>query len=235
MAIRCITFDLDDTLWDCASVIARAEEEFYEWLQRRYPRVAGRYAPDALMEHRRGYYARFPELRHDLTRLRKQWLAALGHEAGYGEALVEEGFGIFWRRRNEVRMYEEARGALAALRGRFRVGAITNGNADVHHIGVGHYFDFVVTAAGAGAAKPHPDIFIAALDEAGVAAREAVHVGDDPESDVRGAGAVGMRTVWVNPAAEPWPGGREPDAVVRTVAELGAVLDAWQEAASGTR
>lgn len=229
MAIKCITFDLDDTLWDCASVIARAEETFYAWLHRHYPRVARRYEPDSLLEHRQTYYARYPELHHDLTALRKQWLRHLARETGCGPDLVEAGFAVFWRHRNAVRMFDDAHAALETLGARYRIGAITNGNADVHHIGVGHYFDFVVTAAGAGAAKPHPDIFHAALDEAGVAAHEAAHVGDDPRSDVMGAAEVGMRTIWVNPNGRTWPGETGPDAVVRSVGEVLGVLDAWAE------
>jgi len=231
MPIRCITFDLDDTLWDGASVIARAEDEFYGWLAERFPRVVERHSPEALMKARRVFYRRHPGLAHDLTALRKRWLAYLGGEVQYPrkqvERLVEQGFEYFWTRRNAVEVYEEAHEVLDRLRAGYRVGAITNGNADVHRIGVGHLFDFVVTAAGAGAAKPHPDIFHAALDEAGVAAREAVHVGDDPERDVLGAAEVGMRTVWVNPGWAPWPGGRVPDAVVRSVAGLESVLERW--------
>jgi len=231
MSIKCITFDLDDTLWDANSVIAQAEREFYAWMGERFPRIGNRYALDALLEHRRDFYHRNPGLHHDLTGLRKQWLALLAADADYEtEALVEEGFRVFWDRRNEVTLFEDARETLEDLRGRYRVGAITNGNADVHRIGVAHYFDFIITSAGAGAAKPHPDIFHAALDEAAVSAREAVHVGDDPERDVIGAARVGMRTVWVNPAWEPWPGGQTPDAVVRSVGELSSVIASWERA-----
>jgi putative hydrolase of the HAD superfamily len=109
------------------------------------------------------------------------------------------------------------------------VGAITNGNADVHYIGIGHYFDFVITAAGAGVAKPKAEIFHAALDAAGVQACHAVHVGDDPERDVQGANAVGMRSVWVNVKAAPWPGGRPPDAEIRTLDELQPLLERWHD------
>jgi len=228
MSIKCVTFDLDDTLWETTSVIARAEELFYAWLACRYPRLARRYRPEALLDHRRSYYQRYPELHHDLTALRKRWLAQLAREGGYGPDLVEQGFDHFWRHRNEVKMFDDARTMLVRLNGSYRVGAITNGNADVHHIGVAHYFDFVVSAADAGAAKPRPEIFEAALGRAGVRAPEAVHVGDDPDADVRGASAAGMRTVWVNTTGLPWPGGARPDAEVRSVGELPAVLEAWR-------
>lgn len=227
MSIRCITFDLDDTLWECMPVIDRAEQTFHAWLAEHYPRITARYDFEAMVAHRREWFAGFPELHHDLTTLRKRWLAFIARESGYDDALVEPGFMVFWHARNQVRLYDDVLTTLQILRPRYRLGAITNGNADVHHIGIGHYFDFVVTAAGVGVAKPHPEIFSAALDEAGTAAHETLHVGDDPVRDVKGAAGAGLRTLWVNPREQPAPPGCRPDGVVRTVGEVAA----WVEAA----
>jgi putative hydrolase of the HAD superfamily len=52
--------------------------------------------------------------------------------------------------------------------------------------------DAVVTSAEAGARKPAPEVFLAALSRLGVAPARAVHVGDD-EADEAGALAAGMR------------------------------------------
>ncbi|GAF77697.1 unnamed protein product, partial [marine sediment metagenome] len=43
--------------------------------------------------------------------------------------------------------------------------------------------------------KPHPEQFIQVLDDLGVNPEEAVHVGDLVETDIRGAKAVGMKTI----------------------------------------
>lgn len=222
--IRCITFDLDDTLWECKPVIARAERRLHQWLDRHYPRITRRRGLEAMIDHRTAYMRRHPELHHDLTRLRKQWLGELASEAGYDHSLVEPGFRVFWEARNEVQPFQEALEALESLGGLYVIGAITNGNADVHHIGIGHHFDFVVRAEEAGAAKPHPQIFRKALEQAGCEAGQAVHVGDDPERDVLGAQAVGMRTVWVNPRGVAWTGEGGPDATVRGLEELEGVI-----------
>ena len=226
MPVKCITLDLDDTLWDCAPVIVAAEERFYEWLETYYPDVSARHDRGSLVEHRRDTYQRHPHKLHDFTYLRKQWLGRLGREAGHGEALVETGFDVFWRARNAVTLYDRVPEVLAELNANYRVGALTNGNADVHHIGIGHWFHFVVTAADAGSLKPAAGIFEHALSHAGVAPAQAVHVGDDPVNDVEGAAAVGMKTVWVNASGADWPAGKavRPDAEVRTVEELCDVL-----------
>jgi putative hydrolase of the HAD superfamily len=225
MPIRCITFDLDDTLWDGGPVLGAAERKFYDWLARRCPDIAETYGEEELRAHRHEFYERLPEMRHDFTYLRKQWLAHLGRAWGYGVSLVEPGFDVFWEARNAVALFEGVSATLEQLKSTYKVGAITNGNADVRHIGIGHLFDFVVTAAHAGALKPAPDIFHAALERAGAVAAETVHVGDDPVNDMRGAAAVGMRTVWVNPGRVPWPGGVRPDVEVCSVNELIGLLE----------
>ncbi|APZ43175.1 HAD family hydrolase [Acidihalobacter ferrooxydans] len=229
MTIRCITFDLDDTLWACQPVIAAAERRFYAWLIERYPALGVPFHDlDALIAHRIAYFRRNADLRHDMTRLRKRWLAELAAEHALDDALIEDGFRVFWLARNEVELYAEAADLLCTLGQRFTIGAITNGNADVRHIGVDHYFDFVLTSAEAGVSKPHPDIFAQALARAGVSANECVHVGDDAECDVRGAQALGLRAVWVNPAQSRWPLEEgAPDASIRHVSELPGVLREW--------
>ena len=223
--IRCITFDLDDTLWECGSVIRGAEIAFYDWIVEHYPRITEHYDRSGLVAHRQAYFSTLEGSRHNLTVMRKQWLAYLANETGYGEELVEDGFSVFWTHRNAVTLYDEVPAALASLRGRYLVGVITNGNADVHHIGVGHYFDFVITAAGAGVAKPDAAIFEAALAAANVRADQALHVGDDATTDILGAMEAGMHTVWVNPGAKPWPHGPTPSATISTLDELSGVLN----------
>ncbi len=227
MSVKCITFDLDDTLWDCGPALMRAEAVLYRWLAGNYPRVAARYSQAELTAHRKCYISHYPELQHDITLLRKQWLASIIAEGGYGQEFVEAGFKLFWLARNEVALFEGVLQVLKAFQGVYRMGAITNGNADVHHIGIGHYFDFVVTASEAGAAKPDAKIFQLALAKGQVRARETVHVGDDPQRDVIGAGAVGMRTVWVNPHQRAWETGKTPDAVIESLNQLNAVLEDW--------
>ncbi|SEP73044.1 putative hydrolase of the HAD superfamily [Ectothiorhodospira magna] len=225
MDIRCITFDLDDTLWDCAPVIQNAERVFHHWLGVHYPRIAERHSLEAMIRHRQAWFAERRHLHYDMTRLRKHWLRILAAQSGYGDELVEPAFRVFWEARNQVSLYDDVLETLDRLRGHFRIGAITNGNACVHHIGIGDRFDFVITSAAAGAAKPSARIFTAALDEAGVAASETLHVGDDAERDVRGAARVGMRAAWVNPHALVWEhGGSPPDLTLSSVSELPARL-----------
>ncbi len=93
--------------------------------------------------------------------------------------------------------------ALAALRGEgYRLGVLTNLRRDIgelcRRLGLAPYLDFCINAEEAGAEKPHAAMFLAALERASVDAGEAVHVGDQFESDILGARAVGMHGVLID-------------------------------------
>jgi putative hydrolase of the HAD superfamily len=61
--------------------------------------------------------------------------------------------------------------------------------------GLAELLDGAISSAAAGARKPDPAIFSAALELAGCGADEAVHVGDTREEDVEGAEAAGIRVL----------------------------------------
>jgi putative hydrolase of the HAD superfamily len=99
-----------------------------------------------------------------------------------------------------LRLFPDAVPAVdEARRAGYRVGAISNmaqrGDALARDLGLDGHVDFVVTSLEAGAEKPHAPIFLMALDRAGVSPAEAVHIGDQLDSDVMGAAAVGIRPV----------------------------------------
>lgn len=79
-----------------------------------------------------------------------------------------------------------------------------------------------------GVPKPDPRIFQAALNGLGVAAEEAVHVGDLKFTDVAGARGVGMRVIRFTGCADDPEEGPEADAVVSSHAELEGALDRLQ-------
>lgn len=214
MTIRCIAFDLDDTLWACHPVIKRAEKKHYRWLAEHYPKLTETYSFDAFMQSRNAFMANNPELVHDLTQLRKQWLRELAQALNYDDEMVESAFRIFWLARNEVTFYDGVLDVLQTLSKSYSLGVISNGNADINHIGVGHLFDFSVSAREAGVAKPHPDIFQLALQKAGIKEDEVVYVGDDPIRDIQGANQAGWHSIWYNPKALPWQGEGMPSQTI---------------------
>ena len=214
MTIRYIVFDLDDTLWACAPVIKRAEKKHYAWLVEHYPKLTAKYSFDELMQNRNAFMTNNPRLVYDLTQLRKSWLKSFADEFGYNDEMVEFAFHTFWLARNEVNFYDGVLDILDKLSKQFSLGVISNGNADINHIGVGHLFDFSVSAREAGVAKPHPRIFQLALQKAGIKEDEAVYVGDDPIRDIQGANQAGWHSIWYNPKSLQWQGEGKPSQII---------------------
>jgi len=120
--------------------------------------------------------------------------------------------------------YREARRAvpgaiplLAELRGRgITIGIVTNNAVEEQMTklticGLAPFIDVLAISEEVGAVKPDPRIFEEALRRAGVAASEALMVGDSWENDVQGALAAGIAPVWFNRRALPSPDNGVPE------------------------
>ena len=96
----------------------------------------------------------------------------------------------------------ETKEMLGALKGRYRLGLLSNfthAPAAVEVIrrhGLAPYFDAVVISGEIGYRKPHPLVFQVLVDQLGVAKEEIAFVGDDSEADVSGAQRAGLRPIW---------------------------------------
>lgn len=222
--IRCVTFDLDDTLWPCEPTITKAEQALYDWLGEYYPRVTEHYTFEETRQHRAKFGKRFPELAHNVTALRRESLAELADECNYTRTMADDGLVLFRRIRNDVKFFEDAFCTLDQLKNHFKIGAVTNGNADLYAIGASDKFDFVVTAEEAGAAKPNKKIFEYAQDKAQMSSHEIVYVGDAPNIDVMGAKNSGWRSIWFNPGQLQWPEDQRPDAEISKLSELVSIF-----------
>ncbi len=66
-------------------------------------------------------------------------------------------------------------------------------------VGLADYFDAVVVSALVGAAKPDARIFTEALARTRADPKTTLHVGDSPEADAKGAAALGIRPLLVDP------------------------------------
>jgi putative hydrolase of the HAD superfamily len=93
-------------------------------------------------------------------------------------------------------LYPEALGVLEALHTRYKLAILSNFDRRLYPVledlGVRPFFEAIVLSSEMGLDKPDPRIFAAALNALGVTPAEAVHVGDEPEQDWRGAEAAGV-------------------------------------------
>ena len=132
-----------------------------------------------------------------LAALRRRCAAILSAELGR-EVAVEEMMAAI-----RFRAFRDAAPTLAELRAlAVRLVCVSNWDYSLPdvlaRVGLADELDGVVTSAAVGARKPDPRLFEAALEVAGCAADEALHVGDTPTEDVEGAKAAGIRALLID-------------------------------------
>ncbi|QJR81218.1 HAD-IA family hydrolase [Alteromonas pelagimontana] len=198
-AIKAMTFDLDDTLYDNSPVIEAAEKALLAHITSRYPKTS------ALPKHewqkiQRGLISQTPELASDMGQLRLRTLrAALQHDITAEDVLdiaAQECFDCFYGARSNLQLEEHVHEVLAVLSQRIPLIGITNGNVDAQRIGIQPYFSTIYHASLERPMKPHPHMFDEAVAHINVPHAQILHVGDNLIKDVYGAISAGFQAAW---------------------------------------
>jgi len=195
--VAALTLDLDDTLWPVRPTLIAAEKVLADWLREHAPATAQGLPPAAMLALRAEVAAEHPHWGHDLSAIRLETIRRALRRHGEDPALAEQAFEVFFEARHAVTLYEDVLPGLARLASRYRLVAVSNGNAELHRVGLDRFFAGSVSARAHGAAKPVASIFHAACAAAGAPPAQVLHLGDDPVLDVDGALAAGLHAGWV--------------------------------------
>ncbi|MET3635361.1 HAD family hydrolase [Curtobacterium oceanosedimentum] len=207
--VRAVVFDLDGTLFDHAGAAARAVDDFLGELGVG-PSDALR---DAWAEAEERHFERWRRGEVDFAEQRRARLVEVLPLAGlrprhdpyeldalFGRYLVA--YRAAWRPfAGSAALLQEIRDSGRAI------AVLTNGTEEQQRdklvtTGLGDLVDVVCTSEGIGVAKPDRRAFERVADDLGVPTEACLMVGDDPERDVAGARAAGMRAVLVDPARD---------------------------------
>lgn len=232
---RAITFDLDNTLLDGT--------DFSNTLAQTCAAVAARcvgLTPEALLlANDRAWRAYWPTVEKDWTLgtlsgaevTEEAWRRTLTTCDYHDESLVRLAVEAHSHHsRLAYKPYDDACQLLRFLKNRMGLGLITNGAADTQQekldaIGMGAVFEASAISGELGIAKPDREIFRFALDQLGVAAEDAWHVGDSPATDINGARSAGVTAIWLNRSGtERQQTDPEPDLEIRSLAEIAPLL-----------
>jgi putative hydrolase of the HAD superfamily len=229
MRLKLLTLDLDDTIWDAKPVLLNAEKKVMAYLQEHCPQLLQQFDRQALIEKRIAVYKARPDLRHQISQLRIEAVRSALQDSGFSDDdashYSQEAFDVFIKARHDIELLPDAWEVLERLSQRFKLAALTNGNADVRKLEVGRFFSISATAEQLNASKPAPDHFEYAMREAGVKPDEVVHIGDHAEHDILGAQKLGIDTIWVNLKDEEWAHAHQPTLSITALADLPAAVD----------
>lgn len=223
--IKAISIDLDDTLWPIWPTIEKAEKALHDWLGQNAPMAAALFSsPAALREIRDHMAVSRPELKHDMSALRRESIRLALYRAGENPLLADAAFEVFFAERQRVTLFEDAGPALEFLAARFPLVSLSNGNANLELVGIAPMFRAAISAREFGVGKPDPRIFHAAAGAVEVQPEEVLHVGDDPTLDALGALNAGMQAAWLNRSDVMWPHEAEPHVILGNLSELCALF-----------
>lgn len=197
--IQAITFDLDDTLYENTSVIAKAERSLINFMLDQYPKTKN--LNEAFWRtQKKAHILANPSLKNDLSKLRRLTLESGFMKLGLiGEELriaTEDCFEHFYFQRSNITLNKNIHSLLKSLADKLPIVAITNGNVDLQHIGISEYFSNSFNASVDLPMKPHKAMFEAAQIYLNLPHENILHVGDNLQKDIYGALKAGFQTAW---------------------------------------
>ena len=185
---RAVIFDLDDTLYPLQRFIRSGFHAVAAELERRHG-IPSKRVFRVLTSAMRG-----------ATRGRELQICA--ERFRLSDAIVGDLVNIIRLHRPSIRLPRGTVNAIEQLRGRWRIGVLTNGLPDlqkrkVNALGLRFLVDEIVYAneVGDGRGKPAAEPFHEVSRALGVHPARAVFVGNDARCDVFGAACAGMKTI----------------------------------------
>ena len=231
---RAVVFDLDDTLYPERDFVLSGFRAVAAWVEREFGIPAHPTYTQLWTLFEGG-------VRGDTF---DRWLAGTPLSSSLAPRLVE----VYRSHTPVILPYPEVHAVLEELRGRYRLGLLSDGVAAVQQLkieslGLRASFDAIVLsdalAEGRKAWKPSPHPFLVLAAELGVAATAAVYVADNPEKDFLGARRAGFGTIWCRrPGTEyssltPRSAEHAADDVLASLDRLAEVLDSGRAMNAG--
>ncbi|TMD66961.1 MAG: HAD family hydrolase [Chloroflexi bacterium] len=219
--VRCLLFDLGDTLWFRKDLAVWQQLEYASNVQAatllrqavapislpdKSDTALGQRLRDATDEQIRIMIRQNPGLEpdcaHAVVQVLQQW-SIEGVTRDNGAAIFEA---LRVRIPKSRPLFDDVLSTLTTLQQRgFQLGIVTNRHwggqpfqEDLHTLGLLNFFDprHMAISADLGIRKPNPAIFLHALNALNIPPEEAVMVGDSLKADILGGKMLGIFTIW---------------------------------------
>ena len=197
---KVLSFDLDNTIYDCETVLRKAENWFASYLCERY-KLESKFQDYMFWgDIKRNCLKNRPELVNDVTLLREVGLIEAFKL--FGKTLTKQEaqdlVKVFIHERSKGDVSEKMKYFLKKLKKYYIVCSISNGKSDTSVLGIKDIFeeDFRPDIK-ENAAKPASDLFFKCASFYGVSPKDILHIGDDPFTDVTGSVKAGCQSAWV--------------------------------------
>ena len=206
MKYKYIFFDLDDTLWAFSINAKQTLTEVYEALN--FSLYFNSY---------KHFYSLYKEVNSKVWDLygkgaiTKEELISVRSSFPFeqvgvkDEQLIRKFSDTYYALMKEKELLEPyAKEILTYLHAQYKLAILSNGFKELQYLklerpGIAHFFDQVILSDHIGVMKPSPELFHYALKKMGATAENSIMVGDNIDTDIRGAHRVGMDQIYYNP------------------------------------
>lgn len=133
-------------------------------------------------------------------------------------------------RKNHPFVYEETFDVLKEVAKDYKIGLLTNGAPSLQNTKLGltpelaTYVDAIVISGEVGVGKPDTAPFIEILKKLDCTPAQAMMIGDNLQTDIRGANALKIDSVWINHHGTVAPGDVHPTYTIHRLSELLNIL-----------
>lgn len=205
--IKAISFDGDGTLWDFQKVMHHSLHHVLIELQRIDIQAARALSIERMITIRNQVANDLKGKETNLEKIRLEaFRETLKRIKRPNDELAHHLNQIYLQHRFEdIELYEDVIPTLTALKTRYTIGLLSNGNSYPDRYGLGDMFQFIVFSQDYSVEKPDPRIFHIALNKAGCRTSELLHVGDSIQTDIVGARNAGLKYFWLNRNETPKP------------------------------
>ncbi|MBS9524242.1 YjjG family noncanonical pyrimidine nucleotidase [Litoribacter ruber] len=228
-----IFFDLDHTLWDYDTNVRESLQEIFQ-LYTLYNLGVQTHELfyKAFIEINYGLWGLYNKGKIDKAGLRKiRFQRIFEHLGADTQRIPEEMEEDFMNRTScKTNLFPFSLEVLDYLKKKYQLHIITNGfnesqGLKINSSGLQNYFDLVVTSETTGHRKPDRRIFEYALAQVNCTAETCIMIGDNLESDIRGAQQVNMDQIYFNPnEAETDKGDIRPTYSIKCLSEIQSIL-----------
>ncbi|MEP0711655.1 YjjG family noncanonical pyrimidine nucleotidase [Algoriphagus sp.] len=200
-------FDLDHTLWDYdRNVQESLSELFIHYKLEELGLASSQHFIDSFYAVNFKLWAAYDKGELQKEELRTTRFPRIFAHAGILNPVIPEEFeGDFMHRTSsKPHLFPHTIEILNYLKPKYRLHVITNGFDEsqakkMKSSGLNDYFELVITSETTGHKKPDPRIFQHALEQAGATKENSLMIGDNPNSDIKGAHGAGIDQVFFNP------------------------------------
>lgn len=199
--IKHVFFDLDHTLWDFEKNSALSFQSIFKTHPMPFSvdEFLEKYVPINLK-----YWKKYRLNEITKEELRYQRLKEAFDSVKYSatDDLINEVAELYIVKLAEQKhLFEDSLAVLNYLKPRYKLHIITNGFEEVqykkmYNSGISNYFLTTTTSEDVMLKKPHPKVFLHALEKANATAAESIMIGDNLEADIFGALDVGMDAIY---------------------------------------